>query len=288
MLEAEMIASVQRGCRNPRLSSSDISAVLLRGVTVMGIKIKQTDPSYFLVRKSLQSETHAFTKPSDCIRVEKLWDLGTTAKAVSGITAGTFPYVLPITFGGGGLVIMSVTDHGFADGDVIMQHDVGGATEANGTFRISYISADSYALQGTGYSSAWTSGGYAFKIPLWPDEIKRIILPDASQDNDRKWYPRGNEIIVDDRDFTNDVMIDYEKAPSAITDIPAEYHEGLVSFAVLDLIRIPKSDDPTFGDIIESKRFHEGMLNMITAQIGLSLKASSEPQYIRNAWGDSD
>lgn len=288
MEESAIIAAIQRGCRNPRLSSSDISSVILRGVTLLGNRIKQADPSYFLTQKSISSTTNVFSKPSDCLRIENIWDLGLEAIAVTGtgsesgevtLTAVNhnflrpdgFDYELGFTFGDD-------------SGDIATVHDVGGTTEANGVWRLTYIDADTVALQGSTYSNAWTSGGYIYKNFANLSRMERIEVHNAQNDSDRNWYPRADKIIVDDYTFTNSIIIDYEKTTSAITDIPSEYHEGLVSFGIINLIRIPKQDDPLFTDIIEQKRFHQQVFDTIIAEIDNSLKASGEPKHYRNIW----
>jgi hypothetical protein len=275
MLEADMIAAVKRGCRNSKLSSSDISAVLLRGVTVLGMMIKQVDPSYFLVRKSLTSLTHVFTKPTDCLRIEKIWDLGTNAGTVTGAADN-----------GSGLVRMTVSSHGFSDDDIVTQHDIAGTTEANGIFKITYVDDDTYDLQGSTFANTYTSGGYAFKPPASPLEIKKTVLPETNLESDLQWYPRGGSIIVDDKTFTNDILIDYQAATDDVTDIPSEYHEGLVAFGVINLIRMPKQDSPDYGDFVESKNYHQAMYAMVAEQIEMGLKASSEPTQMRNIWDE--
>lgn len=275
MLESAMIADVQRGCRNPRLSSSDISAMLLRGVTFLGSHIKQVDPSYFLKRKSLTSLTHVFTKPIDCLRIEKIWDLGTSATAITGASSGA-----------GGVVSIEAADHGYSDDDIVMNHDISGTTEGNGVFKITTVDDDNFLLQGTTFANAWTSGGYTFKVPTYPDEIKKKLLTDADAGSDRKWYPRGSSIIIDDISFTNDILIDYEEKTDSIDDIPDEYHQGLISFCVIQMIRIPDPEDKKYVDMVDQKRTHRDMLNIYIDSMKQSLKASSEPKQIKTVWAD--
>jgi hypothetical protein len=179
---------------------------------------------------------------------------------------------------------MSVTAHGFSDGAIIYQHDISGTTEANGVFQITYVDENSYSLNGTTYANAYVSGGYAYQRPESPQEIKRIIMADTNIVNDLRWYPRGSKIIVADEQFTNDILIDYEKAPDSISDIPAEYHEGLVALAVIKLIKIPVAEDPSYQDMMASKSLHETIFNMMRDSISSSLKISSEPQYVKNVW----
>jgi len=194
MLEAEILAGIRRGCRNPRLATSDLQAIILRGVTFLGLHIKQADPSYFLVRKSVSSLTHVFTKPSDCVRIEAVWDLGTTAKTITGAADSA------------GLVRMTVSTHGFTSDNIVTQHDISGCTEANGTFKITVIDANTYDLQGSTFANAYTSGGLAYVCPTTPDKINKINLSDSTLQNRLNWYPRGDKIVVDDSTFLNDIL----------------------------------------------------------------------------------
>jgi hypothetical protein len=265
---------VRRGCRNPRLSSTDITAVTLRGVSVLGLEIKRSDPSFFLTRKSISSYTHVFSKPSDCGRIEKIWDLGTTATAITGSADN-----------GSGLVRMTAASHGYADDAVITQHDIVGTTEANGTFRITYVDDDTYDLQGSAFVNAWVSGGYSYQCQNAPIEIILKNLEESDLDSGFTWYPRGSYIIVDDETFTNDIMIDYEAMPDSLSDIPAEFHEGLSAWCVLKLIRIPGQEDPQYLDFIASKQENESMYQLVIDEIR-KMKPTSEPKRCRNVWKD--
>lgn len=290
MLEADIIAGIQRGCRNPRLSTSDISAVIVRGVTYLGTYIKQADPSLFHRRISVGSLTNVFQKPSDCTRIEKVWDLGSTAFEVTGASDVA------------GVVRLTVVDHNFLtpdgfdyifdfvfgeeSGDIVTVHDVGGVPGANGTFKVVYVDADTIELQGSSFSGLYTSGGRIFRSPSAPTEFKRKILSDATLADSYGWYPRGDTIVIDDQSFANDIMLDYIKAPTVYTDIPSQYHEGLISFAVVALIKIPPPEDPQYQDFVTSISFNRENLKMIVAEIQRDFKTSSEPQYIRNVWGE--
>ena len=272
MTEAQITAAIRRDVKEIRpitISNAQIAAIVVRGVVVMGLQIKESDPSFFLKRVSLSSYTNIFSWPSDCETVKKVWDLGTTAGTITGASSAS-----PI--------VITLADHGFADDTILTQHDVGGNTEANGTFLITLIDDDSYSLDGTTYNAAYTSGGKAFAEPTNPDEINRISLAQATGANDSKWYPRNETIVVDDVNFTNDIIVDYIARPSAIADIPAEYHEALVSFGVLKIIKVPRPEDKDYADIMAKLEFHRTMWRLISDSIDTSMKASSEPIYVRD------
>jgi len=62
---------------------------------------------------------------------------------------------------GSGLVRLTVTDTtGWTTGDIKDIADVGGTTEANGTFTITVVDGTHIDLQGSTFANAYTSGGY--------------------------------------------------------------------------------------------------------------------------------
>lgn len=63
---------------------------------------------------------------------------------------------------GSGLIRITATGHTFATGDFITITGVGGTTEANAVnWRISVITANTFDLQGSTFTNAYTSGGTA-------------------------------------------------------------------------------------------------------------------------------
>ena len=279
MQEADIIEAIRRGIREPRavtVSDTQISAVILRGVTLVGLKIRQTDPSFFNERKSVSSYTNVFSKPSDCLTIEKIWDLGTTAKSITGAADN----------GSGAIRITSAT-HGFSDEAKVLVHDVGGCTEANGTWQIDYVDANTFDLLGSTFSNAYTSGGTVFVEPSDPDEITKIELSEATLSQTDKWYPRKDKIVIDDNSFTNDIILDYIAMPDAIADIDAAFHDWLVSFGIVDLMSLPEDQGTLeFQDKVKTLQVHQGRLSMIDKLIEQTYQASSEPSYVKNVWGN--
>jgi len=380
-------------------SDSDIETMTLQGVLVIGMKIKENDPSHYNTRTSLSSDTHIFSKPSDCLEILRIWDLRGTAIAVtaasnaspivittsteytiSGATNaspivittsaahgyetgdsifqggvvgnteanGTFTitklstttYSLDDTTGNaayvsGGIAIKASLAHGMSDNAIAVVHDAAGNTAANGTFKITksslvngtddntyrciaahtaaaankpitgadyeiyweqettgvhgkaWISGTSYVLSNFNFSldgstgnAAYTSGGYVYEDVEYPYRIEKKNLRSATLNDDSGWYPRGSNIVVDDKDFTNDIILDYIASPSAITDIPAEYHMGLVAFNVTTLLRVPMQDDPSYADLSKSYAFHKDIFKLIMDQIDQYFRESSEPESI--------
>jgi hypothetical protein len=62
---------------------------------------------------------------------------------------------------GSGLIRITATGHGYTTGDAIGIYGVGGTTEANGAWDITVIDANTFDLQGSTFTNAYTSGGTA-------------------------------------------------------------------------------------------------------------------------------
>jgi len=404
MEQKDITKLTRRGIREPRpvidgVNDTEIESMTLQGVNHFGMLIKRLDPSYYNERKSLSSNTHLFTKPSDCLSILNVWDLNTNAIRVTnashatpivittsteltitnatnaspivittsaahgyetgdsifqggvlGNTAanGTFTitklssttYSLDGTTGNaayvsGGIAVKASLAHGISDNGIAVVHDVGGNTGANGTWKItksslvngtddktykciaahtsaaanrpitgadyaiyweeessskgdkawltgtSYVLSDyNLSLDGSVGNAAWTSGGKIYEDPRRPYKIEKKLLQEANLSSKNEWYPRGNYIVVDDKDFSNDIIIDYIKSPSAITDIPAEYHMGLVAWNVINLIKIPPQDNPEYFDYTKSYQFNANLLKKIAEDIQLSFAVSTEPDNL--------
>jgi len=256
------------------ISDDEIEVMTLQGVNIFGMQIKQNDPSFYNKRASISSNTHVFSKPSDCDSILRIWDMKTTALTVSGAADN-----------GSGLVrITTSAAHGLSDGAIIFVHGVGGTTEANGTWQIDYDSTTMattvFDLVGSTFTNTFVSAGYAFQDVDYADRIDKKQLRDADLSSPNRWYPRSDEIVIDDDNFTNDIIIDYVKTPSAITDIPAVYHLGLVAFNVIALIRIPDQTDPKYADMTASYQTNLGMFERMKLEIDKTFRVSTEPNEI--------
>jgi len=275
MTEAEIIAAIRKGIREPgarTVSNTQISAVILRAAKVLGLDIKQADPSYFNKRRSVSSNTHVFSWPTDCVTVLKVWDLGTTAGDV-GDAANASP------------IVITETAHARSDDDIVVIHDVGGNTAANGTWKITYIDADSYSLDGSTGNGAYTSGGKVYKDPTNPTEITKIELKEATLSNSYNWYPRERTIVVDDNTFTNDILLDYAGQPDSFEDIPSDYHDGLTGFGVIELMVLPKPNAKDYADKAASLAHWRNVYAGVKNDIKLTMNSSSEPSQIQDVWG---
>lgn len=59
----------------------------------------------------------------------------------------------------GGLVRVTATAHGFSANDWVVVTGVVGTTEANGTWRLAAVTANTADLAGTTFTNAYVSGG---------------------------------------------------------------------------------------------------------------------------------
>ena len=277
MLQASINTAVRKAINEPtsrRVTDTHIETATLRGVTMLGLKIKEKDPSYYNERVSLTSNSNVFSFPSGCKTLAQVWDYNGTARTVSGAADN-----------GSGLIRMTVSSHGYADEAIITQHDIAGCTEANGTWKIDYVDANTYDLLGSTFSNAYTSGGKAFQEKSDMVEIQRINMSEQSNENPYKYYLRKRQIIVDDTAYTSDIIIDYEGAASVLADIPDEYHEYLVSWCVVNLVEI-NPGDKDYDEKIKTISLHKSIMMTVLDDISRSFDTNSEPAYIRNVWDD--
>ena len=272
MTEAEIRVAIRRIIREPRaktVSNTQILAVILRGVTLLGLKIKEVAPAFFNKRTSLSSNTHVFAWPSDCASIINVWDMETNAGDITGAT-NTSP------------IVITENGHSRSTDDILSINDVGGNTAANGTWKVTYVGVNSYSLNGSTGTAAYTSGGKVYEELDTTEELKEVPLKLTTQSSDTQWYPRERNIVVDDPDYTYDLIVDYIGSPDAIADIPAEYHEGLVAFGVLQLMSLPKTDSPHFSSMTLSLRLNKEMWVNVISQIGSGLIPSLAPYNVPN------
>jgi hypothetical protein len=275
MEQTEITAAVRRAIKEMtqrRVTDTQIENVTLRAVTVLGLRIKEKDPSYYNGRVSLTSYSNVFAWPSGCKKVVKVWDYGGSAIAITGAADN-----------GSGAIRMTAVGHGYSDGAIVTQHDVGGCTESNGTWQIDYVDANTYDLLGSTYSNAYTSGGKVFEEKTDMTEIRKINMSEQSGSNSFRWYSRGKYIVVDDTTQEDDIIIDYEGKASAITDIPDEYHEFLVSWCVQNLMEL-NPDARDYDEKVTELNIHRNTMDLVIDDINRTFKASSEPTKIRNVW----
>jgi hypothetical protein len=259
MNEATVKKLIRRGIREPKaqkVDNDDLEQSIADAISLIGQRLLAAEPDYFKTRVSLSSNTNIFTLPTALDRLLSVWDMADNALTVSGAADN-----------GSGLVrITTSAVHGFATGDIVTIHGILGTTEANGTFQVTKITTTTFDLVGSTYANAWTSGGKCFEEDASYDRIVRMAASEANGSNTDKWYLDGSTIIVDDPDFTYDIIINYRYVPSstiatALTEIPAKFHYGIVAYCVLDLILmvIPPMDDKNYANYKSSQKRHEGL-----------------------------
>lgn len=274
MTEAEIISCIRDGMREYSVltvTPEMLSTAVIRGVVAIGLHIRQADPSFFLRRVSCTSFTQVFPWPTGCATVRRVWDLEDTAGTITGATNAT-----PI--------VITESTHGRETDHIVTIHDVTGNTGANGTWHITKIDADSYSLTGSIGNADYVSGGKVFKNKADYPEIKKINPSDANLSHYNRWYPRGKTIVIDDLAHTHDIVVDCIYNPSAVEDIPEEYHDGLVAFGVLRHLKVPKPNEKGYEDVNNSYAYFVNIWKETKRQIQLNMRSSSEPSYIRDVW----
>lgn len=277
MLQSAITSAIRVQIKEPtpkRLTDTQIEAVVLRGVPMLGLKIKEKDPTYYNERVSLTSNSNVFSFPTGCKTIAKVWDYSGRAISITGAANN-----------GSGLVRITAASHSFADGAIVRIHDVAGCTEANGAWKIDYVTADTFDLLGSTFANAYTSGGKVFQEKTDMVEIVRINMADQSNNNDYAYFLRKRQIIIDDVSYDSDIIIDYEGAASVLADIPDEYHEYLISWGVVNLMEL-KPEEKDYEEKVKNLNFHKAMMMNVLNDIGRSFTSNSEPNHIRNVWND--
>lgn len=67
----------------------------------------------------------------------------------------------------GGLILITIANHGYADGDRVHITGVTGTTEANGYWAITYVSANTFTLDGSTFTNAYVANGTATRFSTW-------------------------------------------------------------------------------------------------------------------------
>lgn len=272
MTESEIITEIRRLIRETSpvsVSNTDISAVIRRGVAMMGMLIKESAPSYHTRKAVLVSDSHVFTLPSDCLSVRNVWDSGTTATAITGATNED-----PIQITAG--------THGLSDGDTVLVSGVVGNTAANGIWVSGAVDDDNVTLTGSEGNAAYESGGYVIKLLQNATKISRKSSGNASLTDRYSWYPQNNKLVVDWLDISNDLIIEYSYRPTEITDIPAEYHDGVIAYGVVRLMKMPNGKDPSFSDKRKVLDEQASVLKEIKDNIRAFMQTATEAEPIED------
>ena len=273
MLIAEMIAAVRRDIRENTpitISDAQITTIIEAGADIYWEALLKADESIGRARASLSSYSNAFTIPSNVFRLDSIWDMGTTRSTIASATNATPIYIIS-------------AGHPFAEDDIVFQHGVLGNTAANGTWKISYIDVDTFTLDGSVGNGAYTSGGFVFKEESTFRRLTPIKMREATGKRRYEYYIRGDEIILDWLDFSDDLVIDYIRtAENTYNDIPARYRVGLVSYAVTQLARPVTQQDPNGADIQGMMTFHQNRFQGILGNIGGLFDQDGSPIEFRD------
>jgi len=249
MTSDEIKALIRRGIREPKpkyVGDDDITDSNDTAINIIGQRLLANEPEYFKTRVSINSNTNVFAIPSACDRILRIWDLGENALTVSNAADN-----------GAGLVrITTSAVHGLATGDIATIHDIAGTTEANGTFKVTLVDTTNIDLVGSTYANGYTSGGKLFKEDTDLEPVLRVSSNEALAVNTYKWYLDGSNVVIDDPDYTYDLIMNYRYVPSTISEIPSKFHFGIVSYGVIDLITVPPSDDKRYRDLKNSYDRH--------------------------------
>jgi hypothetical protein len=283
---ATMIADVRRDIREQSpvtISDTAITAVIQDAAEILWESLVKADDSIGRERVSLTSVTNSFAIPSDVFRITDVWDMRTTAKTITDATNAN-----PIVF--------TSAAHGFSDDDIVRVHDVGGNTNGNVTGLVDNKTTNTFELSGVAGNAAYTSGG---KVFLENTQFRRLrpITPRESTGKHRyEYFLRGGFIVVDWLSFSDDLIIDYIRIAGSnptgdgdkYDDIPARYHVGLVSYAVMQLIRPLPGQDLNAGDIQGILEFHTNRFNSIMDNIATLADQDGSPiEFVDDVFWDS-
>ncbi len=276
MDEATLNILIRAAIREPqprRVSDAILTASKQKAVNLIGQRLLGAEPDYFRKRVSLSSYTNRFSLPSDLDHLLAVWDMETNALSVSGAADN----------GSGAIRITTSAAHGLATGDIVTIHDVAGTTEANSTWAVTYVDSTNFDLQNSTFANGYTSGGKVFEEKNY-DRIVRTESSENLATDDTKWYLDGSVIVVDDPDFTYDVIINYRYTPSttvetALTQIPEKFHFGIESFCVLDLAPIAADTPDDYKKLQPTLEIHTGLLSQAMMMID-NFKISQESKAL--------
>jgi hypothetical protein len=257
MTDAEIKIAIRRGIKEQKpekVSGSMLTDAIAEAVNQLGMMLKKYASESLKTRKSITSTMHVFDYPSDCDVLLDVWDLDTNAGTITNATNAT-----PI--------VITEASHERSTDDIVTIHDVLGNTAANATWKITKVDDNSYSLNGSVGNAAYISGGKVFEETT--DFLKMTIIPESEStlDDDSEYYLRNNQIIIDDVDFTNDLLITYIHSLSSTADIPTKYHWAIVAFGVIYLIEIPDAEAKDFTAKTKSLELHTNIWQSTTEDI---------------------
>jgi hypothetical protein len=218
------------------LKPQDYTQAQTDGINLLAHLLVASAPYYFEKKVSLQPKNtniHAFELPSDCLGLKKVWDYDGNAVTITGAADN-----------GSGAIRITAASHGLSDENVITIHEMGGCTEANGTWQIDYITANTFDLVGSTFTNAYTSGGKAFleEDDTYKYPMDRIPGKFQSADDETHYFLNEDDIIIDDPEFEDDLIILYRYLPTSLSEIPSRMHFGIWAYGAIKLLHIPSAE----------------------------------------------
>jgi len=257
-------------------------------VTICNLALARLGDSRIAALSDSKPEAEYCTLFYEATRDEVLrghpWNFATTRAALS--LAWVALSGVALANNGAGLVRVTHTAHGLATGDRIHVKDVVGV-EANGTWNITRIGADTYDLIGSTFAGTHTSGTGSFlKAPLFgwdylyalPSDFLRLVQLNAyeAEEPTTRWEVEGGKLLTNEEE--GNIKYVYK-----VTD------ENLFDPLFVDAISLKlaaKLAKPLTG----SSQLAEGFLTeyaRITAPLARRIDASESHPNVKPAWVDS-
>jgi hypothetical protein len=252
-----MIAAVRRDIREQTpvsIGDTEITSLINLGADFLWEALLKTDESYGRERTSLSSYSNVFTLPTNHFRITSVWDMRRSAVTITDATNAD-----PI--------VVTSNDHGFSDDEIVRVNGVLGNTNADGQYNIANVTPNTFELEGRAGNAAYTSGGKAFIENSDFVKMKAMNPREATGKRRYEYYVRGTEIVADWISFSDDLILDYLRTAVDYNDIPARYHVGLVSYAIMQLGRPISQSEPNSDDISNMIEFHKGRYQAILTNI---------------------
>lgn len=132
---------------------------------------------------------------------------------------------------GGGLIRITSVGHGWATGQQVTIHDVVGTTEANATWTITVVTADTFDLQGSAFVHAYISGGGIIPEVVTPYTAAQLPQVKYAQAADSMYFVHPDVPV---QKLTRLSHVKWSFAPVNFLP-PPTYEAGFVSSGTLTL-----------------------------------------------------
>lgn len=255
MTDAEITAMIRRmtlGDTPGGMSSTLITQAKTEAINFLAQLLVAASPESFEKKVSISptnTNVPVYAMPSDNRMVKAVWDYDGSAGDITGAADN-----------GSGLIRIT-HDLTVVDEQVVTIHDVAGCTEANGTWQIDRIDATTCDLVGSTFASAYTSGG---KIFIEEEDTYQYLITRKSSkyqeaNSETRFFYNESNLIIDDPDFTNDIIVLYRYLPTTLAEIPSTMHFGIYAFASIMLLAIPEQTDPRYGMLQKNLTLCQGL-----------------------------